>query len=44
MLVGAEPSVFRQHVVETILSAVRANIGTRDVPPPMTVLWGVTKK
>ena len=25
-------------------SAVRANIGTMAVPPPVTVFWGVTKK
>lgn len=27
-----------------VVSAVRANIGTREVPPPVTSLWGVTKK
>ena len=26
------------------VSAVRANIGTMPVPPPVTVFWGVTKK
>ena len=26
------------------VSAVRANIGTMAVPPPITVFWGVTKK
>lgn len=26
------------------VSAVRANIGTRAVPPPITTFWGVTKK
>jgi peptide/nickel transport system substrate-binding protein len=26
------------------VSAVRANIGTMAVPPPVTVFWGVTKK
>jgi len=26
------------------VSAVRANIGTRAVPPPVTVFWGITKK
>ena len=27
-----------------VVSAVRANIGTREVPPPVTSLWGVTKR
>lgn len=26
------------------VSAVRSNIGTMQTPPPVTVLWGVTKK
>jgi peptide/nickel transport system substrate-binding protein len=26
------------------VSAVRANIGTMAVPPPVTVFWGMTKK
>ena len=26
------------------VSAVRANISTIAVPPPITVLWGVSKK
>jgi peptide/nickel transport system substrate-binding protein len=26
------------------VSAVRGNIGTRTVPPPVTTFWGVTKK
>ncbi|MGZ3339586.1 MAG: hypothetical protein ACXU9B_07380 [Reyranella sp.] len=26
------------------VEAVRANIGTMDVPPPVTVFWGMTKK
>jgi peptide/nickel transport system substrate-binding protein len=26
------------------VSAVRSNIGTMAVPPPVTVFWGVTKK
>jgi peptide/nickel transport system substrate-binding protein len=26
------------------VQAVRANIGTRPVPPPVTTFWGVTKK
>ena len=27
-----------------VVSAVRSNIGTMQTPPPVTVLWGVTKK
>ncbi len=27
-----------------VVSAVRSNIGTMPVPPPVTVMWGVTKK
>jgi peptide/nickel transport system substrate-binding protein len=27
-----------------VVSAVRSNIGTMKTPPPVTVLWGVTKK
>ena len=26
------------------VSAVRANVGTMAVPPPVTVFWGVSKK
>jgi peptide/nickel transport system substrate-binding protein len=26
------------------VSAVRSNVGTRDVPPPITIFWDVTKK
>jgi peptide/nickel transport system substrate-binding protein len=26
------------------VEAVRANIGTMAVPPPITVFWGMTKK
>jgi len=27
-----------------VVSAVRANVGTMQTPPPVTVFWGVTKK